>query len=101
MPKLEELRLDNCKKINFEGIFEKCHKVKQLACNGGPDVPSLSFLKQMKSIEVFRFCETNILDGDLTPLLQLKDFGFYPNKKHYSHTSEQLEEIHKTMKKNK
>jgi internalin A len=47
----------------------------------------------MKSIESFRFGDIDIKDGNVAHLLSLNDFGFYPNKRHYSHTREELEEI--------
>jgi|GEM_PF-986228 len=94
LPNLKELELNLCKNIEIEDIFERCKKLKILKYLGCADLPSLAFIKKMKRIEDFRFGGTNILDGDLTPLLQLKDFGFYPNKRHYSHTYEKLKQIH-------
>lgn len=97
LPQLEELRFDHCKKIEIDGVLEQCQSVKRLALISCCDVPSLSFLRKMKYIEDFRFGSTNILDGDLTPLLQLKDFAFYPNKRSYSHTEEELKKIRAEM----
>jgi hypothetical protein len=92
---LTELELDHCKKIQDTNILEQCNELKILRYFDCPNLPSLSFLKKMKNLEFFSFSGINIEDGDVTPLLKLKYFGFYPNKKHYSHTCEELEKIHK------
>ena len=43
----------------------------------------------------FRFVDTNILDGDLTPIIDhpsLKSVGFF-NKRHYNNTTETINAI--------
>ena len=55
------------------------------------DLDDLEFIRSMKSLSSFGFW--NCKNGDLSPLLEnpiLKDVYFTPNKKHYSHTSEQI-----------
>lgn len=54
-------------------------------------VDSLDFVPQMQSLYAIKFF--NCIDGNLRPLLEsrtLKDIFFYPSKKHYTHTLEQL-----------
>jgi internalin A len=94
LPLLRELELDHCKKIEVKDIFEQCLALRRLRYLSCTDLPSLSFLKKMKVLESFRFSDIDIKDGDVTPLLKLKSFGFWPNKKHYSHTREELKQIH-------
>ncbi|MDR1384999.1 MAG: hypothetical protein LBJ67_14295 [Planctomycetaceae bacterium] len=97
LPLLKDIELDHCKKIQIEGILEQCRKLKILKYFSCPNLPSLSFLHKLKDIEFFSFSNIDVKDGDMTPLLKLKYFGFYPNKKHFSHT---LEEIRKIQQKN-
>ena len=47
----------------------------------------------MPKLEDFRFVDTNVIDGDLSPLIRLKYAGFF-DKKHYSHTREQIKKHH-------
>jgi hypothetical protein len=95
LPMLEELRFEHCKNIEVENIFEQCKVLKRLYYIACPNLPSLHFLRKMKMIEGFRFCDINVLDGDMTPLLNMNDFAFYPNKRHYSHTEEELKRLQK------
>jgi len=94
LPCLEHLRFENCTKIEVGDIIERCKNLKTLAYFRCPDLPSLAFINKMKKLEWFGFGDLNVLDGDMTPLLKLKDFAFYPNKRHYSHTCEELKKIH-------
>jgi hypothetical protein len=51
--------------------------------------------KNLPNLLEFRFVDTNILDGDLTPLLEhptLRSVGF-SNKRHYNYTSEKIDEM--------
>jgi internalin A len=91
---LEDVMLEHCKKIRIEGILEQCKKLKVLKYFACPNLPNLSFLQHLKDIEFFSFSNVNIEDGDMTPLLKLKYFGFYPDKKHYSHTCNELRKIY-------
>jgi hypothetical protein len=93
VPNLEEIVLNHCKKMEIKNTFEQCEKLKTLKYFDCPNLPSLSFLKKMKNLEFFSFSGIDIEDGDVTPLLKLKYFGFYPNKRHYSHTCEELEKM--------
>ena len=58
------------------------------------DLDGLEFIKSMKSLSSFSFW--NCKNGDLSPLLAnpiLKEVYFTPNKKHYSHTLEQIKTL--------
>lgn len=86
---LEILDCDKCRKIDDHDVVRHLHTLKILKFNDCGEIPSISFLNQMKSIHEFRFVNTNILNGDLHPCIKLKEVGFL-KKAHYSHTPEQI-----------
>lgn len=45
---------------------------------------SLSFLRTLRYLDSFRFVGTDIIEGDLSPLLNISDV-FFGDKKHYWH----------------
>jgi hypothetical protein len=89
-------RLDYIGEVSFEKN-SKLRDYSVLADNQNihnlfiSDLDDLKFIQSMKSLLSFRFW--NCKNGDLSPLLGnpiLKDVYFTPNKKHYSHTLEQI-----------
>lgn len=89
---LEVLELDVCKKISDHAHVVNFPKLRFLRLSDCGPVPSLKFLDRMPKLEDFSFVNTNVLDGDMTPCFRLKWAGFL-NKKHYSHTSEEVKAI--------
>jgi hypothetical protein len=54
---------------------------------------SLRFLKKFPNLIDFRFVNTNVLDGDLTPLIEhptIRSVGFL-NKRHYNYSDDQID----------
>jgi protein phosphatase 1 regulatory subunit 7 len=86
---VETLDFDACRKIEDFASLAKCPKLKLLRYTNCGSLPSLAPLKDFKALENFRFVATNILDGDMSPLLRLNSTGFMM-KRHYSHTPEQI-----------
>ena len=88
--------LDYVGEVSFEKS-SRLHDFSVLANNRNihdlfiSDLDDLEFIKSMKSLSSFKFW--NCKNGDLSPLLAnpiLKEVYFTPNKKHYSHTLEQI-----------
>jgi len=92
LPGLQVLDVLTCKKIKNAANIRALKKLRTFKLNDCGEIPTLNFINDMPALEEFRFVDTNVLDGDLTPLLKLKWVGFL-NKKHYSHTSEELDAI--------
>lgn len=86
---LTALIFDHCKAIKNHEYVHIFRKLKILAYNNCGSIPSIKFIREMPSLEDFRFVGTDIIDGDISPCLGLKYAGFF-DKKHYSHTSEQI-----------
>lgn len=78
LPFLEELHCRNCPKLEHLSRSGILTRLRSLWLNGCASLPSLEFLNGMAGLNEFRFVNTNVLDGDLSPLLRLKWVGFLP-----------------------
>jgi hypothetical protein len=88
---LEELYIDHTKKIdNFDRI-SLLKNLKLLVLSDCGRIDNVKFVDSMPNLEDFRIVNTDINDGDLSPLLKLKIVRIYPFKKNYSHRSEIFE----------
>ena len=83
---LEWLHVNTSRKFSpKKDLFELRH-LKVLCLNGCAPLDDLRFLERMPNLLDFRFVDTNILDGDLTPLMNhpsLINAGFL-DKRHYN-----------------
>ncbi|NOT66340.1 MAG: hypothetical protein HOP06_10010 [Methylotenera sp.] len=83
---IEWLHINTSKKfIPTRELFD-LHKLKVLCLNSCGPLENLNFLKDMPNLLDFRFVDTNIINGDLTPLLKhptLVSVGFL-DKRHYN-----------------
>lgn len=83
---LEWLHVNTSRKFRpKKDLFELRH-LKVLCLNGCAPLENLHFLERMPNLLDFRFVDTNVLDGDLTPLMNhpnLVNAGFL-DKRHYN-----------------
>lgn len=92
-PTLEWLSLDQCRKVRVHQILRHFPSLKVLCLNQCAPLDDLSFLKQLPQLLDFRFVNTNVLNGDMTPIIEhpsLVSVGFL-NKRHFSHTEAELD----------
>ncbi len=91
---LEELEMESCKKIKDHDTLSHLKKLEKLIMSKCGETPSLEFIKKMPKLKFFSFVDTNVLDGDMTLLLEsgLEYAGFL-NKRHYSHSSEEINDL--------
>jgi len=84
---LERLTLERCRQVADYRALASLRRLKSLALVTGADIPSLEFLSGCSRLEGFGFFETNVVDGDLTPLLRHPSLTFVGSldKRHYSH----------------
>jgi protein phosphatase 1 regulatory subunit 7 len=87
---IEVLDFLKCRKISDHDAVKCLASLKTLKFNDCGEIPNIRFLNEMCNLEEFRFVNTNVLDGDLSPLLKLKAVGFFA-KKHYSHSPEDID----------
>lgn len=90
---LEWLHINTSRKFSFLDIH-LLKNLKVLCLNSCGALESLKFLRKLPNLLDFRFVDTNVLDGDLTPLIEhpsLVTVGFQ-NKRHYNRTRGEIDE---------
>ena len=84
---LEELELSHVKGVVPEDLIGLTSLRKLILAVG--EIPSIAFLRQLPNLKFFSFVGTNVLDGDLTPCLQLEYAGTL-HRRHYNLKDDQL-----------
>jgi hypothetical protein len=85
---LEELELNSLKNIDVS-VLSNANNLGKLMLSNCGSVSSLRFISLMTNLEFLSFVDTNIIDGDLSPCLNLKYVGTL-NKKHYNIKADML-----------
>ena len=88
---LENLEIECCKKLLDFSFLKGNSNIKDLLID---KLDSIDFVESMPNLKKINFW--NCKDGNMTPLLKsqsLEDVNFYPNKRHYTHTLKEIEEI--------
>ena len=92
---IEILHINQSKKLDSVEEISQLTSLKVLRLNSCGSLANIQFIKKFPGLLDFRFVDTNILDGDLTPILEhptLKSFGFL-NKRHYNYTNEKIDKM--------
>lgn len=95
------LCIRNCKQIKNLDPIRKLKNLTRLVLDN-MKIESLSFLNNLGELErIELYGNTNVLDGDLTPLMNLPKLGCvdFENRKHYTHKHKEIES-HIEMKSN-
>jgi len=90
---LEELEINTCRGVAAIEEVGCLSQLRKLHLNNGGDVKSLKPLEKLNALEAVLFYEsTNIVDGDLSPLLRQKHLSrvSFQNRRHYSHRREEF-----------
>ncbi len=89
---LRELSLANMKAITDYSPLASIRKLRRLSIFKCAPMEDLAWTKGMDYLDSIGFVETKVLNGDLSPLLSLPLLRYVGagNKKHYSHTDEEL-----------
>jgi len=88
---LEELNIDTCRTIGSIDEIGSLTRLRKFHFGNCGEIESLKPLEKLTSLEWVTFVEsTNILDGDLSPLMQPKNLSrvSFQNRRHYSHRRE-------------
>jgi hypothetical protein len=90
---LEDLNINTCRAIGSIKEVGSLSRLRKLNLNNCGDIESLKPLLNLKGLELVAFYEsTNIVDGDITPLLRQKSLSrvSFRNRRHYSHRREDI-----------
>lgn len=80
---LTTLRIQNCSKIEDFSVLNELENLELLEIWGSNSLDDLRFLKNMKKLKTFIF-NVNVLNGDLTPCLDLSYVYCDKSKKNYN-----------------
>ncbi len=94
---LEDLEIQRCRGLNkISEIFELTELRKLFLLDLG-EIDSIKGIQELKKLEIFLFYEsTNIVDGDISPLLELKKLTkiSFQNRRHYTHRREDFGKLY-------
>ncbi len=88
---LEKLHIEKCKSLTDFSFLKGNTSIKELFVD---NLDSIGFVSTMPNLEKINFWSCK--DGNMNPLLEsksLKQINFYPNKKHYTYTIEEVIEL--------
>lgn len=92
---IEWLHIDQSKKFSPSDELLRLKKLKVLCLNRCAPLENLNLLSHFPDLVDFRFVDTDVINGDLTPLFKhptLLNVGFL-NKRHYNRTEKEADEF--------
>ncbi len=93
---LKELEINRCKGIDSVSEIFTLNKLKLLFLLDLGDIETIRGIEDLSELQKFVFFgSTDIADGDLSPILKLKNLTkiAFQNRKHYTHRSEDFEKF--------
>ncbi len=92
---VRELSIQKAKKIASYEPIAALRRLRRLRLSDCAAMPDLKWTKGMDQLDFFSFVETNVEDGDLSPLFQLPKLRYVgtSDKKHYSHKFAAINEL--------
>lgn len=87
------LNIFNAKKTADFSEIGSLNNIETLRLCDCGDIPGIKFISGMSGLKSFSFSGSNILDGDMRPLLEHEpplEFVGFNNKRHYSHSWEDV-----------
>lgn len=92
---LRELDLDHLKSITSYEPLARLHYLKKLKVSACTPIQSLDWIRRHPRLRFFSFVDTNVVSGDLTPLLDVPNLRYVGtlDKRHYSHKCDALNEL--------
>lgn len=89
---LKALRIENCSKITDFSVLGELENLELLELSGSNVLPNLDFLKTMRNLKIFTF-NMNVLNGDLTPCLNLSYVYSEKDRKHFNLKDKDLPKV--------
>lgn len=92
---VRELSFEKAKKISSYEPIAAVSRLRRLRLSDCSSMPDLKWTKGMCYLDFFSFVETNVEDGDLSPLLKLPKLRYVGtmDKKHYNYKSSTINEL--------
>lgn len=92
---IRELAIEKAKAITSYKPIASIQRLRRLRLSDCTAMPDLKWTKGMKYLDFFSFVDTNVEDGDLTPLTKLQKLRYVGtmNKRSYNYTCEELHEL--------
>jgi hypothetical protein len=90
---LQYLHINRSKKFSLSDELLSLTELRVLCLNACGPINNLAFLKHFPNLIDFRFVDTNVIDGDLTPIIEhptIRSVGFL-NKRHYNLSDVQVD----------
>jgi hypothetical protein len=95
---LRRLGFDHCPHIDDLSPVQELKNLEHLGTYGCRKINSLKPLKNLNKLDtIYILGRTEIMDGDMTPLIGRKDAGI-STRKHYTHTSEEIDKLNGTVR---
>lgn len=91
---VKKVSISNCKRVTDLNALVDCPELEILHYHDSAPLDSIDFLRGCKALKEFRFVGVDVVDGDMTPLVQLQEFAF-TRKRHFSHTEKMLRDLQK------
>lgn len=95
---LRELDINTCRRFRSLAPIESLMRLEKLFFSNCGEIESLRPLSKLTNLNWIGFCEsTNILDGDLLPLMNLPNLErlSLKNRRHYSHKRQEFPAFHR------
>ena len=89
--KLSDLRIHDSKKLTNYAPLDFCSNLEELNLHRCGTIPNLKFVKKLSLLKSFRFMDTDVADGDMSPLVNLDD-TLFTDKRHFSHRHTQFKQ---------
>jgi hypothetical protein len=87
---LESVQLSGCKNLNTNVDLSKLKNLDFLILYHVGAIENVKFLSALPNMREFRFFDTNVVDGDLSPCFNVKETVAFIKKSHYSHTEKEI-----------
>lgn len=89
---LREIEFDNIKKIQDYNSFGDLEYLRKIILSKCANIENINWIRILKNLDFFSFVDTNVIDGNLSPLLELQELRYVGSfdKKHYNLKIEEL-----------
>lgn len=81
---LTSLQIEGAKNVQDFSSIRSVQSLEYLTLNNCGMIPSIRFIRQLPHLKGIQFWDSTIVDGDVSPCIEL-EYIHFTNKKHYSH----------------